>query len=80
MYGEGISTVGDLLDVGAEAGIIEKSGAWYSYDGERIGQGRENVKNFLKDNPEIFNAINQRVRESVGIYKKNNEAKEVNEK
>jgi recombination protein RecA len=80
MYGEGISTVGDLLDIGAEAGIIEKSGAWYSYDGERIGQGRENVKNFLKDNSEICAAINQRVRESVGINKKEDEAQEAKEK
>jgi recombination protein RecA len=80
MYGEGISTVGDLLDVGAEAGIIEKSGAWYSYDGERIGQGRENVKNFLKDNPDICTAINQRVRESVGLYKKGDKEQEAKEK
>jgi recombination protein RecA len=80
MYGEGISTVGDLLDIGAETGIIEKSGAWYSYDGERIGQGRENVKNFLKDNPDICAAINQRVRESVGLYKKDKEVQEVQEK
>jgi recombination protein RecA len=50
MYGEGISRAGDLLDVGVKAGIIDKSGAWYSYDGERIGQGRENVKKFLQDN------------------------------
>jgi recombination protein RecA len=80
MYGEGISTVGDLLDIGAETGIIEKSGAWYSYEGERIGQGRENVKNFLKDNPDICTAINQRVRESVGIYKKSDETEDSEEK
>ena len=80
MYGEGISTVGDLLDIGAETGIIEKSGAWYSYEGERIGQGRENVKNFLKDNPDICATINQRVRESVGIYKKSDENPEAKEK
>jgi recombination protein RecA len=80
MYGEGISTVGDLLDIGAETGIIDKSGAWYSYEGERIGQGRENVKNFLKDNPGICEAIDQRVRETVGIYKKNDESQEVKEK
>ncbi len=69
MYGEGISVAGDLLDIGVEAGIIDKSGAWYSFDGERIGQGRENVKNFLKDNPDIFATLNQRVRESVGLVK-----------
>jgi recombination protein RecA len=80
MYGEGISTVGDLLDVGVDAGIIDKSGAWYSYNGERIGQGRENVKSFLKDNPEISDAINLQVREAVGIYKKSNEAQETDEK
>ncbi len=80
MYGEGISTVGDLLDVGVDAGIIDKSGAWYSYKGERIGQGRENVKSFLKDNPEVSDAINQQVREAVGIYKKSNEAQETDEK
>jgi recombination protein RecA len=80
MYGEGISMVGDLLDIGAETGIIEKSGAWYSYEGERIGQGRENVKNFLKDNPEICAEIDQRVRETVGIYKKGDEPQEAKEK
>jgi recombination protein RecA len=80
MYGEGISTVGDLLDIGAETGIIDKSGAWYSYEGERIGQGRENVKNFLKDNPDICAAIDQRVREAVGIYKKSDEEQESKEK
>jgi recombination protein RecA len=80
MYGEGISTVGDLLDIGAEVGIIEKSGAWYSYGGERIGQGRENVKSFLKENPDICTAINQRVRESVGLDKKDDEEQEAKEK
>jgi recombination protein RecA len=70
MYGEGISVVGDLLDIGVEAGIIDKSGAWYSYNGERIGQGRENVKNFLTDNPDMATSINEQVRASVGIVKK----------
>jgi recombination protein RecA len=73
MYGEGISQVGDLLDIGVEAGIIEKSGAWYSYSGERIGQGRENVKNFLADNQDMYAAIEEKVRSSVGIVKKNEE-------
>ncbi|TYT75652.1 recombinase RecA [Desulfobotulus mexicanus] len=67
MYGEGISRIGDLLDLGVEANIIEKSGAWYSYDGERIGQGRENVKKFLKENEELFNTLYVKVRESMGI-------------
>jgi recombination protein RecA len=72
-YGEGISRVGDLLDVGVEAGIIEKSGAWYSYKGERIGQGRENVKSFLSENPDLFTGIDQEVRGSVGIVKTSEE-------
>ncbi len=67
MYGEGISRTGDLLDVGVEEGIIEKSGSWYSYNGERIGQGRENVKSFLTDNPDIFEDAYRRVWESVGL-------------
>ena len=70
MYGEGISLPGDLLDVGVEAGIIDKSGSWYSYNGERIGQGRENVKKFFKDNPDLFANLNDRVRESVGLVQK----------
>ena len=67
MYGEGISRQGDLLDVGVNAGIIDKSGAWYSYNGERIGQGRENVKKFLRDNPDLFATVEARVREAVGL-------------
>jgi recombination protein RecA len=80
MYGEGISTVGDMLDVGVEAGIIDKSGAWYSFNGERIGQGRENVKSFLKDNADIYTALNQRVRETVGLDKKADEVENTKEK
>ena len=80
MYGEGISTVGDMLDVGVEAGIIDKSGAWYSFNGERIGQGRENVKSFLKDNADIYTALNQRVRETVGLDKKTDEVENIKEK
>ena len=75
-YGEGISQVGDLLDVGVEAGIIEKSGAWYSYKGERIGQGRENVKTFLGDNPDLVSAIDQEVRTAMGIVKKSESEEE----
>ena len=70
MYGEGISKTGDLLDVGVEEGIIEKSGSWYSYNGERIGQGRENVKTFLADNNDIFQDAYQKARESVGLAEK----------
>lgn len=70
MYGEGISRTGDLLDVGVEEGIIDKSGSWYSYNGERIGQGRENVKAFLTDNPDIFQDAYEKVREAVGLTEK----------
>jgi recombination protein RecA len=57
MYGEGISKTGELLDLGVKAGVVEKSGAWFSYDSQRLGQGRENSRQFLKDNPEAANAI-----------------------
>ena len=67
MYGEGISRTGDLLDMGAELEIVDKSGSWYSFEGERIGQGRENVKLFLIDNPDIFEKIEVQVREKLGI-------------
>jgi recombination protein RecA len=67
MYGEGISKVGELLDLGVQAGVVEKSGAWFSYDGQRIGQGRENAKQFLRTNPEIANAIEQKVRANSGL-------------
>ena len=67
MYGEGISRTGDLLDVGVSAGIIEKSGSWYAYNGERIGQGRENVKKFFQDNDDLFAAVDKKVREAVGL-------------
>jgi recombination protein RecA len=67
MYNEGISMAGEVLDLGVEANIVDKSGAWYSYGDERIGQGRENAKQFLKDNPEITNAIRSRLLEQKGI-------------
>jgi len=67
MYGEGISKIGDVIDIGAELGVIDKSGAWYSYNGERIGQGRENVKKFLKENTDIFNSLYAKVRETIGL-------------
>jgi recombination protein RecA len=67
MYGEGISRTGDLLDLGVDKRIIEKSGAWFAYGGERLGQGRENAKQFLKDNPEIHKAIEERVRRELGM-------------
>ncbi len=77
LYGEGISAAGDLLDVGVEAGIIEKSGSWYAYQGERIGQGRQNVKTYFVENPETYQSILTRVRESMGIVvKKEEESKQ----
>lgn len=67
MYGEGISKMGELIDLGVKAGIIEKAGSWFSYDSQRIGQGRENVKQFLREHPEISQVIEQRIREHSGI-------------
>ena len=67
MYGEGISKPGDLIDVGVEVGIIDKSGSWYSHSGERIGQGRENVKKFLKDNPDLYESMYLKAREALGL-------------
>jgi recombination protein RecA len=67
MYGEGVSKVGELIDLGEKAGVVEKSGSWFSYDGQRIGQGRENAKNYLKEHPEIAQAIEQKVRANAGI-------------
>jgi recombination protein RecA len=66
MYGEGVSKVGELVDLGVKAGVVEKSGAWYSYDSQRIGQGRENAKVFLKQNPDIANKIEAQVRANSG--------------
>ncbi|MEQ1718564.1 MAG: DNA recombination/repair protein RecA, partial [Hyphomicrobium sp.] len=67
MYGEGISKVGELVDLGVKAGIIEKSGAWFSYEGERIGQGRENSKAFLKANPKMADIIERAIRANAGL-------------
>ena len=67
MYGEGISRASELLDLGVTAGIVEKSGSWYSYDSERIGQGRENAKRFLQENPDVAEAIEQAIRANAGI-------------
>jgi len=67
MYGEGFSKAGELIDLGVKAGIVEKSGSWFSYDSQRIGQGRENVRQFLKDNPDIADAIERQVRQSAGL-------------
>jgi recombination protein RecA len=64
MYGEGISKTGEILDLASKEGIVEKSGAWYSYNGDRIGQGRENAKTFLQENPNIANEIEESIRAS----------------
>ena len=69
MYGEGISKTGDLLDLAVEKRIVEKSGAWFAYGGERLGQGRENAKQFMKDNPEVFKSIDEKVRKELGMSK-----------
>jgi len=67
MYGEGISKGGELIDLGIKAGVVEKSGAWFSFDSQRMGQGRENVKLFLKANPDIAAKIEAAIRENAGL-------------
>jgi recombination protein RecA len=72
-YGEGISKTGDLIDVGVAADIVDKSGSWYSYQGERIGQGRENVKRFLAENRDMYDDIYKKCREALGFVEKEDE-------
>ncbi len=67
MYGEGISKTGELLDLGVKAGIVEKAGSWFSYNSERLGQGRENAKSFLNENPDVAEAIEQAIRQNAGL-------------
>ena len=67
MYGEGISKRGELIDLGVQAGVVEKSGSWFSYDGQRIGQGRENAKTFLKEHPEVAGEIERTIRSNAGV-------------
>jgi recombination protein RecA len=74
MYGEGISREGDLIDLAAEREIIQKSGAWFSFDNERIGQGRENAKTFLKEHPDVARVIDEKIKEHFGLLKKEKEA------
>jgi recombination protein RecA len=76
IFGEGISKEGDVIDLAADKGIIEKSGAWYSYKGERLGQGRDNTRIFLKENGEILAKIEAEVREKLGIKPKTTVVKE----
>ena len=70
MYGKGISKVGELIDLGAKAEIVEKSGAWYAYKGEKIGQGKENAKLFLEQNPKAAAEIEMAIREKAGLISK----------
>jgi recombination protein RecA len=74
IYGEGISRMGDLVDAAVEQGIVDKSGAWYSFGGERIGQGRDNVKKFLTDNPDVYAAIYAKAREALGLTARGSDA------
>jgi recombination protein RecA len=67
MYGEGVSKMGELVDLGVKAGIVEKSGSWFSYDSERIGQGRENAKTYLREHPDMAAKIESAVRERAGL-------------
>ena len=71
MYGEGISRSGELIDLGVQASIVEKAGSWYSFDGQRIGQGRENAKTFLQENPEVAAAIDRAIRANAGLVAAN---------
>ena len=67
MYGEGVSKTGELIDLGVKAGVVEKSGAWFSYNSQRLGQGRENAKNFLRDNPEMAREVEMALRQNAGL-------------
>src|SRR5690606_12099243 len=67
MYGAGISRQGEIIDLGVQAGIVDKAGAWYSYNGNKIGQGKDNVREYLKDNPDIAFEIENKIRDNMGI-------------
>jgi recombination protein RecA len=67
MYGEGVSKTGELIDLGVKAGVVEKSGSWFSFDSQRIGQGREAAKQYLKDNPDVAQAIEAQIRANAGL-------------
>ncbi|WP_444545801.1 hypothetical protein [Thermopolyspora flexuosa] len=67
LYGVGISREGGIIDMGVEHGFIRKSGAWYTYEGEQLGQGKENARNFLKNNPDIANEIEKKIKEKLGV-------------
>ena len=80
MYGKGISKVGELIDLGAKANVVEKAGAWYAYKGEKIGQGRENAKIYLEQNPKIAAEIELSIRTKAGLISKKNEGNPLVEK
>ncbi|MDC6134356.1 recombinase RecA, partial [Burkholderia gladioli] len=67
LYGEGISRQGEIIDLGVQAKIVDKAGAWYSYNGDKIGQGKDNAREFLRENPDIALEIENRIRESLGV-------------
>src|SRR5258708_25086749 len=67
LYGIGISREGSLIDLGVEQSIVRKAGAWYTYEGDQLGQGKENARNFLRDNPDISNEIEKRIKEKLGV-------------
>jgi len=67
VYGQGISREGSLIDVGVEQEIVKKSGAWYTYEGDQLGQGKENVRNFLRDNPDLADEIEKKIKEKLGV-------------
>jgi recombination protein RecA len=67
IFGSGISREGGLIDMGVEHGIVRKAGAWYTYEGEQLGQGKENARGFLRDNPDLANEIEKKIKEKLGI-------------
>jgi recombination protein RecA len=67
MYGEGVSKTGELIDLGVQAGVVEKSGSWFSYEGQRIGQGRENAKTYLKEHEDVADQIEHEIRANAGL-------------
>ena len=80
IYGEGVSRIGEVIDIATKNDIIEKSGSWYAYKGNKIGQGKENVKTYLKENPKVAEEIESLVREKLGIAKKKKSGEKSSEK
>ena len=71
LYGEGVSREGEIIDLGVQAKVVDKSGAWYAYNGEKIGQGKDNCREFLRENPELAREIENKVREALGVRQLN---------